>query len=156
MGSRQRSPGIMYVLYPIQQSPLWQLDRKHGRSKCSVAVSKRRLPGVSRVTVLDVSKITEEDALVCVPPQQQQSVGSAFEGAVGSSTTCQGTQEEYCPPVIWLIGKETSVPAVDSAVGHEPAAVGSSGESVVDNHSWVRKSMWILRGPAEKFQQHTV
>ena len=42
-------------------------------------------------------------------------------GVVGSNTKCQGTKEEYHPPVCWLSGIETLVPAVNPAVAYEPA-----------------------------------
>lgn len=34
---------------------------------------------------------------------------------VGSSTICQGTLEESHPPVRWVIGRETSVQAIEPA-----------------------------------------
>ena len=46
---------------------------------------------------------------------------SAFVGEVGSSTICQGTQRESHPAMHLVIGRQTSVPALDPAVAREPA-----------------------------------
>ena len=53
---------------------------------------------------------------------------SASVGVVGSSTIHQGTQEESCPPVHQLIGRQTSVLAAKPAVACElaPATLGCS------------------------------
>lgn len=45
---------------------------------------------------------------------------TAFVGVVGTSTTGQGVQQEACPPVHGVIGKQTSLLAVDPAVAPEP------------------------------------
>lgn len=42
-----------------------------------------------------------------------------YVGAVGTSTTCQETQEEFYPHMHRAIGTQTSVMAVDTAVAHE-------------------------------------
>lgn len=59
---------------------------------------------------------------------------SAFVGVVGSSTTCQGTWEEFYPPMHQVIGRQICVLSVDPAVAYElaPAPLscnpGSPGE----------------------------
>lgn len=52
---------------------------------------------------------------------------SAFVGTVGSNTICQKTQEESCPQVHWVIGRQT-VPESDPELACElaPAPLGGS------------------------------
>lgn len=44
-------------------------------------------------------------------------------GSVGSSTICQRTWEESCPPIHWVLGIHTLVPVVDPAVAASLAMV---------------------------------
>lgn len=53
--------------------------------------------------------------------QQWPTNKSAFVGAVGSNTTCQGTWEQYHPPAYWVTGIQIFVPAANPAVLSEPA-----------------------------------
>ena len=67
---------------------------------------------------------TEEDIPCCIPPPTTIWHPSMDKSAfVGSSTIHQGTQEESCPPMHWVIGIQNSVLAVDSAVASELAPV---------------------------------
>lgn len=54
---------------------------------------------------------------------------SAFVGAVESGTICQGTQEKSHPPVHWVLGRQTSVLTVDSAVACDAAPCSSRLQS---------------------------
>lgn len=69
-------------------------------------------------------------SLIFVPhPEQKFSIHpdkSALEGAVGSSTVHQGTQEESCLRVHGEIGRQTPVADVDSAAIHGPSPASLS------------------------------
>lgn len=82
-------------------------------------------------------------SLVHVPPTtiwHSSSDKSAFVGAVGSSTTCQGTQEESRLPMHWITGMQIWVLAVDPILAmnqFQPllATVQETLQnSVLDNH----------------------
>lgn len=80
---------------------------------------------------------------------------SAFVGILGSSNIYQGTPEDSHPPMYWITGMQTFIPAVDPTVAHEPTLVPLGYDPGAPGKNCLRQSPMDDRSPAVKFQQTT-